>query len=511
MLILALFNMEKIGDRLITPMGTIQMLLGGLGLLHTIPLFATLGVEQGWWNSLREIIMVFVSGGPFHFMFHIQTKAHYMSQTILVGGAKYRATGRGFVTQHTPMDELFRFFASSHLYLGVEMAAGLILMGVYTDAGQYGGRTWSMWLASLSFLISPFIFNPLTFDSKMVLSDYETYLRWMKGSTGGPIKSWSMWWKEENAYYKKLSFTSKLVNVGKAAVWVLIGVGIQQSKLFTVDLELYRPWVSITRVGLFIVFLVIASVVFRANENKLPYGIRRTLGMIISVGLVAGIVTIFIEDINCFRYGLAAYYYIGSICLLGLMGDYPFVQHFYFIHDLFCGHLIFSVLFIASLLRIPHYIQSYLLYHNALATDVVVNDILRYARKSQGNRDPDQDEDLVEQVAELRKLVQRQEQIISSHERNFAPESSTVVEQSSSSGLSSYQEYQPKQQEVSQQLPAKRSMSLSGLDVWGDMALGDMNTSEEQPVQTISSYQQPHSTFDNQGFSFTQPDALPPR
>lgn len=63
MTILALFGLERIGDRLITPMGTIQMLLGGLGLLQTVPLFSTLGVERGWWESFKEIIQVFATGG----------------------------------------------------------------------------------------------------------------------------------------------------------------------------------------------------------------------------------------------------------------------------------------------------------------------------------------------------------------------------------------------------------------------------------------------------------------
>ena len=107
--ILAMYDYEPNGERIITPMGTIQMLLGGLGLLQTFPLIATLGVERGWHASLGEVFKVFASGGPLHFMFHIQTKANYMSQTILVGNAQYRATGRGFVTQHTPFDEQFRF------------------------------------------------------------------------------------------------------------------------------------------------------------------------------------------------------------------------------------------------------------------------------------------------------------------------------------------------------------------------------------------------------------------
>ena len=55
MLALALFDEETIGDRKLTPAGGIQMLLGGMGLLNTFPLFATLGVEMGWWASFMEV------------------------------------------------------------------------------------------------------------------------------------------------------------------------------------------------------------------------------------------------------------------------------------------------------------------------------------------------------------------------------------------------------------------------------------------------------------------------
>jgi len=514
MLILAMFNLEKIGDRLITPMGMIQMLLGGLGLLQTIPLFATLGVERGWWNSFREIVWVFISGGPFHFMFHIQTKAHYMSQTILVGGAKYRATGRGFVTQHTKMDEQYRFFSSSHLYLGVEMGAGLLLMGIFTDAGQYFGRTWSLWLASISFLASPFMFNPLSFELSTVYSDYITYLHWMKGETGGAAKSWSMWWKEENAYYKKLVFTSQLVNYFKAAIYVLIGEGIRRSTLFQTDLSLYEPKISIMKVVVFICFLFLSSFLFREQERHLPYGIRRTLSILIVSGITVGVVIVFMEDKNCFRYALAAYYYIGAFCLLGLMAGVQFVRHFYFIHDLVCGHIIFVPLFILGFMRLPHFIQSYLLYHNALSNDVVVSDILRYARRNYDSQNADEDEDLAEQVAELKKLVARQEQMIQFGGKPLTAE----VRNASTDAITSLIAPKPEYPMPAQQTHTKmqRPVSLSGLNVWGDMALGDVDNSDQANIVTSTSYQQSYnpsmsSTGTSKTFEFKQPENMPPR
>lgn len=520
MAVLAIFDLERIGDRIITPMGTIQMLLGGLGLLQTIPLFATLGVERGWWTSIQEIILVFVTGGPLHFMFHIQTKATYMAQTILVGGAKYRPTGRGFVTQHTPFDEQYRFFASSHLYLGVELAAGLILMGIYTDAGQYFGRTWSLWLASASFLCSPFWFNPLTFDWNVTSADYVQWFRWLRGTSGGATKCWSMWWNEENAFYKGMPFTSKALFWGKAALYALIGEGIRRSNLFKSDMMLSQPTIRVGNVMIFIVVLLILGRLFSAKERTMPYPVRRTIGIILYCGLAAGVITLFIEDTNYIRYGLAGYYFIGALCLVGLLYGFKFVKFFYLIHDLVCGHLILIPLFILSALQLPGLIQTWLLYHNALSTDVVVSDILRYARKTQESGSGGEEEDLNEQIAELRRLVQKQEQVL----QNAGLINGDFTVTPSSAGISSIgaaNAVPPSNEAVirgpaESERPYGRAISMTGLDVWSHMALGDMPTEDsgvrqQSQPEVGTGTMTPIQTSSNQGFSFTQPDTMPPR
>jgi callose synthase len=512
MAILAVFNLEKIGDRMITPMGTIQMLLGGLGLLQTIPLFATLGVERGWWSSLQEIILVFVTGGPLHFMFHIQTKATYMTQTILVGGAKYRPTGRGFVTQHTPFDEQYRFFAGSHMYLGVELAAGLALMAVYTNAGQYFGRTWSLWLASGSFLCSPFWFNPLTFDWSTVANDYVLWVRWMQGSTGGAAKSWSMWYNEENAFYKGMPGTSKVLYVTKAVMYTLVAEGIRRSNLFRTDTTLDQPLISVRNLAIFVAALFVLRAVFSANERVLPYPVRRTIGILIFSGLLGGCIILFAEDSNYIRYALAGYYAAGAVALIGLLTGVRAVKFIYLIHDIVCAHLIFIPLFVLAALQLPGMIQTWLLYHNALSTDVVVSDILRYARRSQESGSSGEDaEDLAEQVAELRRLVARQQQLlvnaglagIDSLSTPTVGDSTTVPP--------------PPEPIVRPPAPSggtmfSRAVSMSGIDVWGSMAIGDISHTEEpRPQAQDSAAQTPVQATQSQGFSFTQPDTMPPR
>ena len=411
MLGLALYDCEKIGDRKITPAGTLQMLLGGMGLMNTIPLFATLGVERGWWASLMEIFQVFVTGGPLHFMFHIQTKAHYFAQTILVGGAKYRATGRGFVTQHSPFAENFRFFASSHLYLGVELSAALVLMGIYTDAGQYAGRTWSLWLACASFLAAPFWFNPLTFEWAVVRKDYDEWSAWMGGKGGGALKSWEVWWSEENSFYKGLAFSSKLFFLSKAVIFVFVGEGIRQSSLFEMDFVIHKPKIDVgLLLGAFVVLLGVSRI-FSMISGGLSYGARRGGKIVLSVATLVVAVFAVIEDTNLIRYAIAGYYYFGGLLMVGLLFlPSRYTMDFYKIHDLVVGHIIFTVLFVMSAVQFPQHVQTWLLYHNALSSDVVIEDILKYSRRSQEKEGGSGgSEDIDTQVAALREMIQKQE------------------------------------------------------------------------------------------------------
>ena len=524
MAVLAIFDIEKIGDRTITPMGGIQMILGGLGLLQTIPLFATLGVERGWWNSLEEIFQVFVTGGPLHFMFHIQTKAHYMCQTILVGGAKYRATGRGFVTQHTPMDEQFRFFASSHLYLGVELAAGLIIMGIFTQAGQYAGRTWSLWLAATSFLASPFWFNPMSFSWNVVVSDYKLYLDWMGSTSGGSQKSWSQWFDEENAYYKKMRPDSKLVFIVKAVLYVLVANGIRTSDFLVANETLNRPWIN---VGVLVSFIVVFSalmIVYRSFSGSMPYAARQTIGIIIFVGITSGVFILFLEDSDAIRYSLAAYYGLGALCQIGLLYGFNAVKGFYYIHDLLCGHIIFVPLFILAGLQLPHHIQTWLLYHNALSADVVISNILRYAQKSQKSGSGSgsaEDGDLVDQVTELRKLVQKQQEMLEGI--GYKTNDSSIKRNMSTDAISklvSDDDETPQMMMPSMKIirpaPATmggRALSMSGLDVWGAMsgATGEDQYDSYQNQYPDPKYTSSDQSSGNQAFTFAQPDKMPPR
>ena len=196
-----------------------------------------------------------------------------------------------------------------------------------------------------------------------------------------------------------------------------------------------------------------------------------------------------------------------------------FVKNFYFVHDLVCGHIIFIPLFVLAILQIPHHIQTWLLYHNALSSDVVVSNILRYARKSQesgGNVAPN--EDLIEQISELRKIVQKQEEMIESLGSGGKPTSATTMKQNPSTDAIASLINAPSPEPMSiQHNPVGfgrpgmggRTVSASTLDVWGEMALGDsthQDTYDPTPVMQATA-----TAAGSSEFSFSQPDAMPPR
>ena len=131
-------------------------------------------------------------------------------------------------------------------------------------------------------------------------------------------------------------------------------------------------------------------------------------------------------------------------------------------------------------LQIPHHIQTWLLYHNALSTDVVVSNILRYARKSQesgGTSAPN--EDLVEQISELRRIVQKQEQMIESLGSGNPTTTHTLKQNPSTDAIASLIKAPSRDQmniqtsvgDYARSGLGGRTLSASTLDVWGEMAL----------------------------------------
>eukprot|EP00638_Chattonella_subsalsa_P004550 CAMPEP_0117750646 /NCGR_PEP_ID=MMETSP0947-20121206/10498_1 /TAXON_ID=44440 /ORGANISM="Chattonella subsalsa, Strain CCMP2191" /LENGTH=2124 /DNA_ID=CAMNT_0005568865 /DNA_START=100 /DNA_END=6474 /DNA_ORIENTATION=+ len=475
----ALFGFEAIGDRRPIPEGVLQLALGGMGILQTIPMFSTIAVENSVSAALGQILQVFVSGGPLYFMFHIQTKSHYFVQTLLAGNAQYRPTGRGFITRHSPYDENFRFFASSHLYLGFELMCALIIMGLYTHAHQYWGRTWSLWLAVFSFLLAPFWFNPASLEWHKVEDDYKKFIVWMTGSGGTAQKSWKIWFKEEMTFYKQVSPIQKLCLFPRALLFLGMGLGICGEKLFT------GTWKDVLHVSAGTACFVALYFIHTAlgKMSKFP-STRRMLQTLVFFGFIGGLIFVEVQHKTYAKYIFAVYYFIAAITTsCSIMG--VFLELPYFIHDMLISHFIFILLFVASALQIPAKIQTWLLFNNALSRGVAVDDILKFASKAKAKEDDDID------VAELRKRVAHQEALINTLIANGGASKGglTIERQQSTGDIMAVVSPEPARAEETKE-PAKSSAGMSGGMMRRNLSFAKLNAIGGPSVQNFQ-FEQP--------------------
>ncbi|KAL4565125.1 hypothetical protein LXL04_029210 [Taraxacum kok-saghyz] len=180
-----------------------------LGFLMALPMTIEIGLERGFINALSELILMQLQLAPVFFTFSLGTKAHYYGRTLLHGGAKYRAPGRGFVVFHAKFAENYRLYSRSHFVKGFELMILLLVSQIfgapYNGAVAYLLITISIWLMVGTWLFAPFLFNPLGFDWQKILDDWSDWNKWINNRGGigvPPAKSWESWWEEEQEHLR---------------------------------------------------------------------------------------------------------------------------------------------------------------------------------------------------------------------------------------------------------------------------------------------------------------------
>lgn len=159
-------------------------------------------------------------------MFHMGTKAHYVSSTLKFGGARYRPTGRGFVMRHESFAEIYRFFAASHFTPGFELLGALLLwlcLGGWGDTaetgvGHYWRSVWASWAMVVAWLFAPFWFNPVALDWRKLEDDLTEWRRWMAREGSSPSSSWLAWFHEECSHIYATRSSMKMLHVLAPAI-----------------------------------------------------------------------------------------------------------------------------------------------------------------------------------------------------------------------------------------------------------------------------------------------------
>ncbi|CAI0450688.1 unnamed protein product, partial [Linum tenue] len=183
-----------------------------IGIFTAVPMILGFILEQGFLKAIVSFVTMQLQLCSVFFTFSLGTKTHYFGRTILHGGARYQATGRGFVVRHIRFCENYRLYSRSHFVKGLEVVVLLIvyLAYGYNEGGtlSYILLTVSSWFMALSWLYAPYLFNPSGFEWQKTVEDFRDWTNWLLYRGGIGVKgeeSWEAWWEEELAHIRTFS------------------------------------------------------------------------------------------------------------------------------------------------------------------------------------------------------------------------------------------------------------------------------------------------------------------
>ncbi|XP_047320074.1 callose synthase 9-like [Impatiens glandulifera] len=183
-----------------------------IGFISAIPMILGFILEEGFLTAVVSFVTMQFQLSTVFFTFSLGTRTHYFGRTILHGGARYQATGRGFVVRHIKFSEIYRLYSRSHFVKGLEIALLLVVYLVYGynegGAVAYILISLSSWFMALSWLFAPHLFNPSGFEWQKIVEDFRDWTNWLLYRGGIGVKgaeSWETWWDEELAHIRTYS------------------------------------------------------------------------------------------------------------------------------------------------------------------------------------------------------------------------------------------------------------------------------------------------------------------
>ncbi|KAJ4839988.1 Callose synthase 10 [Turnera subulata] len=323
-----------------------------IGVFTAVPMIMGFILELGLLKAIFSFITMQLQLCSVFFTFSLGTRTHYFGRTILHGGAKYRATGRGFVVRHIKFAENYRLYSRSHFVKALEVALLLIVYIAYgyTDqgAGYFVLATISSWFLVVSWLFAPYIFNPSGFEWQKTVEDFDDWTSWLLYKGGVGVKgdnSWESWWDEEQIY----GFS-----------WVVLVVIVMIFKVFT-----YSPKKSTN-----------FQLVMRFTQGV------TSLGLVAALCLVVAFTNLSIADLFA---SILAFIPTGwaIICLavtwkkvVRSLGLWDSVREFARMYDAGMGVIIFAPIAFLSWFPFVSTFQSRLLFNQAFSRGLEISLIL---------------------------------------------------------------------------------------------------------------------------------------
>ncbi|CAI5535516.1 unnamed protein product [Closterium sp. Naga37s-1] len=270
-----------------------------IGLFTSLPMLMELILEKGTGAAIWEFLLMHVQLCFAFFTFSLGTRAHYFLRTLMHGGAKYRATGRGFVVKHEPFVENYRLYSRSHFNKAVELLLCLVIYMLYSSlraSTAYWLLSLSAWILVLSWLLAPFAFNPLGFDWLKCCDDWEEWTAWLwaKGGKGVTEKqAWVAWWDEERAHLKTTGWGGWLVETLLALRWFFFQYALvyrlDMASASTSILVYVYSWLFIFAMGLFWISLTLCDLYLSIRAHLLHRAVKTTICLVFLAAFITAL------------------------------------------------------------------------------------------------------------------------------------------------------------------------------------------------------------------------------
>ncbi|VAI68724.1 unnamed protein product [Triticum turgidum subsp. durum] len=363
-----------------------------IGVFTAVPMIMGFILELGLMKAIFSFITMQLQFCSVFFTFSLGTRTHYFGRTILHGGAKYRATGRGFVVRHIKFADNYRLYSRSHFVKALEVA---LLLIVYIAYGYTKGGsssfillTISSWIMVISWLFAPYIFNPSGFEWQKTVEDFDDWTNWLFYKGGVGVKgenSWESWWEEEQAHIQ--TFRGRILETILSLRFLLFQYGIVYKLKITAhntSLAMYGfSWIVL-------LVMVLLFKLFTATPRKstaLPIFIRFLQGLL-AIGIIAAIACLigFTDFTIADLFASALAFLATGWCILCLaitwkrvvktLGLWDSVREISRMYDAGMGAVIFAPIVFFSWFPFVSTFQSRILFNQAFSRGLEISLIL---------------------------------------------------------------------------------------------------------------------------------------
>jgi len=406
------------------------------GFLLVVPVIAVVGVEQGFRHGFTYLLWNVMTLGPIFFTFQMGTRMHYFDRTLIHGGAKYRATGRGFTIKHEKFAELFRFYAFSHFYRGVELLFLLLMFYAYgtfswcncswrldadfynnvepTDLEwrtrcyadhyqscvmptnqNYGVMSYSLWIIAATWMWAPFFFNPSGLDWDKVIEDYNDWQNWLK-TTNDSADSWFGWWSNELEYLEHTTRGGRFIAGVRKVRFLLIAVGMYLNMMYdayfetpgrviTSDDDMLTYALSGLVVVIFLLLICCGYIASRVTKKmSMKQRKLRKMKFLLScccfiISLLSLTVLSVANLLEIFVLLFVAVYWFMQMCILRLQYHHIVVRALARAYDRAVGWIVFGPIMIVSMfLPFISAFQQRVMFNNAFTSGLEVSKLFAH-------------------------------------------------------------------------------------------------------------------------------------